>query len=109
MLSKHINKYIILCEVQIRKVWYFSKERQQCLNRAAIKNDSGKIIAYKCEVCGIEVDKKTITVHHNNPHGHIDDSVKEYVLKMFVTPDELTCLCKDCHIKIHEELNQVES
>ena len=96
MQSQYKDKYITLCEIMIRKVWYFSRERQDALNRTKVGN------GYRCEICG-EIFSK-LTVHHNNPHAGLRDGASDYLDKMFMSEDELTALCDSCHKNLHTSI-----
>ena len=80
-----------------RKIWLWSIERKECLQRNKIKRG-----VYQCEMCLEGFKMKEVQIHHIKEVGSIDD-VNAYCERLFCSPDKLKCLCKNCHNKIHNK------
>jgi len=72
----------------IRRIWAWSPLRREALRRAK----------GQCEECGAFEPK--LEVHHEN-QIYLHTMSKAIVEKLFPPLDELTCVCKTCHLEKH--------
>lgn len=106
------NPYPLIVNA-MRLIWFKSPMRTEALNRTKAYVDvynkdkslskRKKFVGYKCERCE-EVFLK-LEVHHTTPVGNVFDLVFNEAIKiMFCSPEELLCLCKQCHLDVHKEM-----
>lgn len=87
----------------LRRVWMMSRERSTALRREG----------YCCEHCGVKNSKAKgkearVIVHHKDL---IDWKLIFSVLRaeLLPEPEELTCLCDECHKLEHRRMKEEES
>jgi 5-methylcytosine-specific restriction endonuclease McrA len=78
----------------LRRIFRWSPERRAALEAAR------QGLKYLCAKCGKLFDKRKIAVDHITPvvspeTGFVDWNT--YIVRLFVTKDQLQVLCKPCH------------
>lgn len=79
----------------IRLLWLRSKERSTCLKEAH----------YTCVSCGKKQStakgkEQKVEVHHEKGIGNWDEIVRVIREQILVNPNQLKCLCPECHDRI---------
>lgn len=80
-----------------------TKEAREKISKKAKKYVDYRKIAFdahgmKCQRCGKELTSKEAAVHHINGEHYVDDITDN-------SPDNLMVLCKNCHLKIHNQMD----
>lgn len=70
------------------------EKRQRMKKRRRLRHDALERANNRCEICGCELDFKTISVHHILPRLTHPD--KEFEI------DNVQALCQTCHARLHE-------
>lgn len=81
-----------LITAAIRRIWAWSPLRREALKRAKV----GKDIC--CEECGDITDKPEV---HHDSEVVLHSMSKEIAAKLFPDVDQLTVVCKSCHLEKH--------
>lgn len=105
-MSKKRKKYNLKSRIisALRKIWLYSPLRAEALRRSKV---GPKL--YKCEHCEQEFD--SIQVNHIEPvidekEGFV--SWDKFINRLLeCSPDNLECLCKNCHERITKQQQEI--
>lgn len=82
----------------MRKVWYWSEERNEALRSAKVSRG-----LWKCEKCDFVGIRKEMAVDHIEPVVAVDSNDEDiwnsFIKRLFCGADGLQVICRECHSK----------